>query len=92
MSDQPEMYGLYGFSHGAARVLTVMSPAGTAVVLRTLPGNADVTVHSGEGLLTRYYEKRLGALERLVKKHGIKILTKAEWDARKAMFGECIYL
>lgn len=87
-----ELFGLYGFTHGWARVLTVMSPSGTAAVLHAVPGNEDVAVQSGEGLLTRYHEKHPAALERLAREHGIIILTKSEWDARKAKLGEKIYL
>lgn len=69
-----------------------MSPQGASAVLRTVQGNDDVIVQSGDGQLTRYQEKRDGALSRLVDAHGIVILAKTEWDARKAELGESIYL
>jgi hypothetical protein len=87
-----ELFGLYGFTHGWARILTVMSPAGATAVLNAVPGNEGVIAQSGEGLLTRYHEKHQDALERLTREHSIIILTKSEWDAQKAKLGEKIYL
>ena len=87
-----ELFGLYGFTHGWARILTVMSPQGASTVLRAVPGNEDVIVQSGDDQLPRYQEKRDGALLSLVNAHGIEILTKTEWDAQKAKLGEKIYL
>jgi hypothetical protein len=91
MNSPPELFGFYGFSHGWARILTVMSPQGATAALNAMPGNDDVAVQSGDGQLTRYQEKREGALERLVGEHGIIVLTKPEWDARKQQFGGAIY-
>ena len=68
-----------------------MSPAGATAVLNAVPENDDVIVQKGEGLLTRYHEKHQAALEGLVREHGITILTKSEWDARKTELGEKIY-
>ena len=92
MNQTPELFGFFGFTHGWARMLTVMSPAGAAAALRAVPGNGDLIVHSGEGQLTRYQEKREGALDRLVEQHGIAVLSRSEWNARKAELGETIYL
>lgn len=92
MNSAPELFGLYGFTHGWARILTVMSPQGASAVLKAVPSNDDAIVQSDDGQLTRYREKREGALSRLVDAHGIMILTKTEWDARKAELGESIYL
>lgn len=92
MNSTPELFGLFGFTHGWAKILTVMSPQGASAVLRTLQGNDDVIVQSGDGRLPRYQEKREGALLRLAGAHGIVILTKTEWDARKVELGESIYL
>ena len=91
MNSAPELFGLYGFTHGWARILTVMSPQGASAVLRVIPGNDDAIVQSGDGRLPRYQEKREGALSRLVDAHGIVILTRNEWDARKAELGDSIY-
>ena len=87
-----ELYGFYGFTHGWARILTVMSPQGASAIVAAVPGNSDVILQSGEGRLPRYQEKRTGALERLAVTHAIAILTRAEWEARKAELGESIYL
>jgi len=92
MNPVPALYGLYGFTHGWARILTVMSPQGASAIVAAVPGNSDVILHSGEGRLPRYQERRTGALERLAATHAIEILTRAEWDARKAELGESIYL
>lgn len=86
-----ELYGLYGFTHGWGTVLTVMSPAGASAALRAVPGNPDLIVQAGAGQLTRYREKRGGALARLVDAHGIVVLAKPAWDARKTEFAEKIY-
>lgn len=93
MNSAPELFGLYGFTHGWARILTVMSPQGASAVTTAVPGNNDVILlQSGEGQLPRYREKREGALERLAIAHAITILTRPEWGARKAELGESIYL
>jgi hypothetical protein len=92
MNLPPELFGFYGFTHGWARILTVMSPQGASAALHAVPDNDDVAVQSGYGQLTRYQEKREGALERLVAEHGIIVLSRSEWDARKAELGETIYL
>jgi hypothetical protein len=57
-----KLYGLKGFTHGWARVLTVMSAQGAS-----------------------------GALDRLIESHGIIVLAKPDWDARKKQLGETIY-
>jgi hypothetical protein len=85
------IYGLYGFMHGGARALTVMSEAGATAATAAIEPGTDITVVAEDGHLTRYLEKRGGALRRLVERHGIVILTKPDWDAKKAALGEAIY-
>ncbi len=85
------IYGLYGFTHGWARTLTVMSPAGAAAAHAHVDAGDDVATHAGEGRLTQYFEKRAGALERLVAAYAIVVLSKEEWDARKAELGDAIW-
>lgn len=85
------LYGLYGFTHGWATVLTVMSPAGASATLRQVEAGDDVTTKAGEGRLTQYGARRDGALERLVADHGIIVLAKPEWDTKKAELGEAIW-
>jgi hypothetical protein len=91
MSPTPELFGLFGFTHGWAKILTVMSPVGATAALRAVPGNSDLIVQFDKGRLTHYQEMRDGALERLIEQHDIKILSKPEWDARKAELGEIIF-
>lgn len=91
MPDEIELYGLYVFTHGWSRVLTVMSPAGATAVLETVRAGDDIDVKSGEGRLTQFQEKRRGALDRLVAANNITILAKVDWDARKGELGDSIY-
>jgi len=84
------LYGLLGFTHGAAKVLTLMSPCGAGAALAVVIAGDDVIVEASPGYLTRYYEKRQGALLRLAVEHRIEILSKAFWDAKKAEFGDAI--
>ncbi len=84
------LYGLYGFTHGWATVLTVMSPSGAAAALRHVEAGDDVTTKAGEGRLTQYSARRDGALEGLIEAHGILVLSKPEWDAKKAELGEAV--
>lgn len=77
------IYGLLGFTHGWARVLTIMSPEGSARALAALGEPADIAVQADEGALPRLYEKRGGALQRLVEAHGIELLERPAWEARK---------
>ncbi len=85
------IYGLYGFTHGWAKTLTVMSPAGAAAAHAEVEAGDDVATYAGEGRLTQYLEKREGALERLVAAYAIVVLSKDEWDARKAELGDAIW-
>ena len=91
MSKEVELYGYYVFTHGWGRVLTVMSPSGTTAVLDSVRVDDGVDVKAGEGRLTQFHEKRAGALDRVVAANSITVLTKADWDARKAELGSAIY-
>ncbi len=84
------IYGLLGFTHGWARVLTVMSPEGATAARAHVAAGDGVQVNAGEGRLTQYLEKRSGALDRLIECHGIVVLSKDQWDARKAELGDAI--
>jgi len=84
------VYGLYGFTHGWARILTVMSPQGSAAARRVVAGK-DVETIAGKGRLTQYMEKREGALARLVEANGIIVLDKPAWDAKKRELGDRIW-
>ncbi len=85
------LYGLHGITHGAAKVLTVMSPAGRTRALAYVQGGADLIVHAHPGQLTRYQERRNGALARLIAMNRIAVLSKPEWDVKKAELGEAIW-
>lgn len=85
------LYGLYGFTHGGARVLTVMGPAGASAARAFLHADDDVIVYAGAGRLPQYHEKRAGALRRLVADNKIAILTKEEWDVVKSQLGKAAY-
>jgi hypothetical protein len=85
------IYGLYGFTHGWGRVLTVMSPEGAAAAARHIDAGQNVEPKVADGRLPQYFEKRASALARLVEANGIVVLSKAEWDARKRELGERIW-
>jgi len=90
VSEEIELCGYYVFTHGWGRVLTVMSPAGPVAVLKAVQVDDDVEVKSAKGQLTQFHEKRAGALDRIAAANGVRILTRAEWDARKAALGDSI--
>lgn len=91
MIDDTLLYGLMGFTHGWARVLTVMSPAGATTAMRKI-GKADGVITAfREGELPRFQEQRAGALRRLVESQGIVLLDKADWDTKKAELGSAPY-
>ncbi len=87
-----EIYGLYGFvHHGWTRVLTVMSPAGASATSARIATPHGLAARGGAGRLTRFTELRDGALDKLVERYGIVVLTKAQWDARKAELGDAVW-
>ncbi len=85
------LYGLYGFTHGGARVLTIMSPDGATAALSAVEAGVDVIVYSGTGQLTRYQEKRSGALRRLVRQNAVEVLSKEDWDGKKNELGDAVF-
>ena len=85
------IFGLYGFTHGWGRVLTVMSPEGAAAAARRIVAGEDVETKAAEGSLPQYFEKCRGALAGLVEANGIVVLSKPEWDARKRELGDRIW-
>jgi len=85
-----KIYGLKGITHGWARVLTVMGPDGASALLARIEVAEDVSVTAVEGRLTQYIERRKGGLDRLIAANGIILLSKAEWDAKKAELGAVI--
>ena len=85
------IYGLLGITHGTARVLTIMSPAGAGAAREHMTHTDDLIVNAGEGRLTRYLEKRDGALQRLIDSYGVEVLSKTEWDRCKQAFADDIW-
>ena len=82
------IFGLLGYTHGWGKLITVMSPAGdTAVRAAITVSGDDLMVMTGEGQLTQYHAKREGTLMRLIAAHGIIMLDKPAWDAKKAELG-----
>ncbi len=86
-----KIYGLLGMTHGAARVLTVMSPEGARAALAHMACTDDLIVHPGDGRLTQYHEQRSGAIERLIERYGVEVLSKTEWDRRKLGLADAIW-
>lgn len=84
MTTKIPLYGYLGFTHGWARVLTVMSPEGTEAVWQNVTADEDVIVYGDRTQLPQYHEKRAGALQRMIDRHDIRVLSKPEWDALKA--------
>ncbi len=84
-------YGLLGITHGAAHVLTVMSPEGARAALEHMTRTDDLIVNAGDGRLTQYLEKRSGALQRLIDRYDVEVLSKAEWDRRKQVLADSIW-
>ena len=91
MPGEMVIYGLMGFTHGWGRLLTVMSPAGLSGLVALVTANDDVTLNRQDGRLIQYVEKRKGGLKRLIATNDIQVLTKPEWDAKKAELGEAIW-
>ena len=86
-----KIYGLLGITHGTARVLTVMSAQGARAAREHMTRSDDLIVNAGDGRLTRYLEKRSGALRRLIDTYDVEVLSKSEWDRRKQALGDDIW-
>jgi len=92
-------YGLRGFTHNGGRTLTVMSPEGARAALAAIEAGSaargaaggGVVAQSGPGQLTAYQEKHRGALQDLIAAHGIQVLDKPAWDAKKAELGAVVF-
>lgn len=79
----PEFYGLRGITHGSAKLLTVMSTLGKDSINEVIVEREDLSVYPEAGELVRFYEKRSGALDKLIERYAIDVLSKNEWDDRK---------
>ncbi len=92
MASDAALFGLRGFSHGASRLITVMSPSGIAAVTARLTFDPDeIRAEIYPGILPQYHEKVRGGIERFVERHGIVILDLPAWTEKKARFGAAIY-
>ena len=92
MVSDAALFGLKGFSHGATRLITVMSPAGiTAVIERLTFDPGEIRAEIYPGILPQYHEKVRGGVDRLVERHGIVVLDFPAWTEKKARFGSSIY-
>ncbi len=85
------IYGLYGFTHGWGRLLTVMSPEGAAAATAWIVTGDHIEFSASDGRLPQYHEKRQGALARLVERNAIVVLDKEVWDEKKRELGDRIW-
>ncbi len=84
-----ELYGLFVFSHhGWSSILRVMSPEGATAAAAEIEAGPDILVEAGAGQLPKYKERRKGALEALIRRHGIQILDHNQWNEKKAELGD----
>lgn len=86
-----QLYGFKTFTHGWQYVLTIMSPDGAGAAGEYLVTGDDIGVEARPGHLTRYYEKREGAFDRLVARYQIEVLERDDWDRKKTELGTAIY-
>ena len=85
------IYGLRGVTHGAAKVLTVMSPHGIFAALEHVRADDSIATYAAPGRLTQYHEKRSGGLDRITRAHNIIVLSKQDWDSKKVELGDAIW-
>jgi len=87
-----ELYGHLGWSHGGARVITLMSPEGASAVLDRIAGEKGTALlFAGPAQLPHYHVQQDGSLERLIEAHAIVILDFDAWTAKKAELAEAIW-
>jgi hypothetical protein len=84
------IYGLFGITHGWARVLTLMSATGDNAVRARVAADDGIEVDHGAGRLTQYHERRNGALDRIIEHHDVVVLDNAAWNAKKRELGAAI--
>ncbi len=71
--------------------MTVMSPEGTAAVKAAIAAGDTIETKAAEGRLIQYHEIKAGALQRLIETHGIVVLSKPDWDAKKRELGDRVW-
>lgn len=91
--DEPHLtiYGLWGFTHGWAKVITVMSPLGASAILEVIKPDDSILVYARPGTLTQYHSGSRSALRALAQKYSIIMLSKPEWDTCKTELGDAIW-
>ncbi len=78
------MYGVLSITHhGWSKVLTVMCDRGRGAALACIQPGDGIEVRAEAGRLTQYYGQTTGHLERLADRHGIIMLSRADWNAKK---------
>lgn len=85
------MYGVLSITHhGWSKVLTVMCDRGRGTALAVIQPGEGIEVRAEEGRLTQYYGQTTGHLERLADRHGVVMLGRADWNAKKNELGPII--
>ncbi len=84
------IYGLFGITHGWARVLTLMSAEGDGAVRARVTTGDGVVLDHGAGRLTQFHERRNGALDRIVERYGVVVLDNAAWNGMKRELGAAV--
>ncbi|MDH3693452.1 MAG: hypothetical protein OER96_02640 [Gammaproteobacteria bacterium] len=83
ISIDTEFYGLRGITHGGAKLLTVLSASGKDSINEVIVQRTDLMAYPGAGQLVQFHEKRSGALNALIERYNIRVLSKTEWDDKK---------
>ena len=86
-----KFWGLRGYTHGGAYVLTVMTAEGAAAALAAIRVNDDVHLEHQPETLPRFHERAAGGIDRLVAENEIELLDLPRWQAKKAELGDAIY-
>lgn len=85
------IYGVLSITHhGWSKVLTVMCADGREAALAFIRSGEGIEVRAGPGRLTQYHGLTTGHLDRLIARHGILLLSRAEWNAKKAELGPAV--
>jgi hypothetical protein len=87
-----ELYGHLGWSHGGARVITLMSPDGAGAVIERFAHEDGLSLlFAGERRLPHYHVQQDGTLARLIEDHDIVVLDFAAWTDKKIKLGAAIW-
>lgn len=87
-----QIYGLRGFNHAWAKLITVLSPQGKSELLAYINPAPEIELEDGGAhSLPQYRELQAGGLEKLIDHYHIEILDKPAWDRLKAELGAEIW-